>query len=312
MAFTSIDILLATHNGSSFLGAQVESLLAQKDVGFRILVRDDASSDDTQEILERYRRANPELFVTFRGSENLGAVGNFAFLLGQASAPYVALCDQDDVWAPQKLRTLLSTMLEQEKSAAPGTPVLVHSDLSVVDEDLRECHASFWRYSGFDPRRSDLPRLLIKNTVTGCASLMNRPLIDLAFPVPRAALMHDYWFALLAAAAGRVVAVNEPLVAYRQHPRNAVGARPYGWRSLVERLAHLRNWDMGALRKQAEAVAERCGARLPAEARALIEEFVSLPAKNWLGQRWCLLRHGILMPGFMRNFALLFWVRLGA
>jgi glycosyltransferase involved in cell wall biosynthesis len=307
----SIDILLATYNGASFLGAQIESLLAQKDVGFRILVHDDASSDNTQEILERYRRATPEVFVIFKGSENLGAVVSFSHLLGQASAPYVALCDQDDVWAPDKLRILLARMREMESEVGKETPVLAHCDLSVVDEGLHQRHASFWRYSGFNPPRTDLPRLLIKNTVTGCASLINRALVELALPVPPAALMHDYWLALLATAAGRVVTVDEPLVAYRQHPRNAIGARPYGWRSLLERLAHLRNWDMGALRKQAAAVAERCGARLPAKSRVLIGAFVGLPGKNWLGRRWCLLRHGIFMPGFMRNFALFFWVRLG-
>src|SRR4029077_11295650 len=106
--------------------------------------------------------------------------------------------------------------------------LLVHSDLSVVDDALRELQPSFWRYSGFDPERTNLARLLLKNTVTGCASLVNLPLVMLPVPVPPAALLHDYWLALVAAAAGRIAVVREPLVAYRQHARNAVGAREYG------------------------------------------------------------------------------------
>ncbi len=307
----SIDILLATYNGARHLGPQIESLLGQKDVSFRILVRDDGSVDETPAVIEHYRRLRPDCIIRLSGSDNLGLVGNFAYLLGEAKAPYAALCDQDDVWAPHKLRTLLKAMRDLESGHGTGTPLLVHSDLTVVDETLRERHSSFWRYSGFDPRGTNLARLLIKNTITGCASLVNRALIELALPIPPAALVHDYWLALVAGAAGHVGVVEEPLMAYRQHARNAIGARPYHWKSFMERLASgFALWDMGALRRQAAALSERCHASIAPEYRTLIEDFVNLPGSNWVGRRQVLLRHGILMPGLMRNLALLFCVRL--
>jgi len=307
----SIDVLLGTYNGARYLRAQIESILDQEDVSFRILVRDDGSVDETPAVIEHYKRMRPERVVRVSGSDHLGAVGNFASLLREAKAPYAALSDQDDVWARHKLRTLLGVMRDLESRHGTGTPLLVHSDLSVVDETLRERHPSFWRYSGFDPRGTSLPRLLIKNTVTGCASLVNRALIELSLPVPQVALVHDYWLALVACAAGHLGIVEEPLVAYRQHARNAIGARSYHLKSLAERLAGgFAQWNMGALRRQAAALSERCHASIAPEYLTLIEDFVNLPGRNWIGRRRILLRHGILMPGLMRNLALLFCVRL--
>jgi len=307
----SIDVLLGTYNGARYLRPQIESILDQEDVSFRILVRDDGSVDETPSVIEHYTRMRPDRFIRLSDSDHLGAVGNFARLLREARAPYAALSDQDDVWSPHKLRTLLGVMRDLESRHGAGTPLLVHSDLTVVDETLRERHSSFWRYSGFDPRVTSLPRLLIKNTVTGCASLVNRALIQLALPVPQAALVHDYWLALVAAAAGHLGIVEEPLVAYRQHARNAIGARPYHLKSLLGRFAGgFAQWDMGALRRQAGALSERCHASIAPGCRTLIEDFVNLPGRNWFGRRRILLRHGILMPGLMRNLALLFCVRL--
>jgi hypothetical protein len=308
----SIDVLLAAYNGARYLRPQIESVLNQKDVSFRILVRDDGSADETPAVIEHYRRLRPDRIIRLSGSDHLGAVGNFAHLLREAKAPYVALSDQDDVCVPHKLRTLLNAMRDLEIRFGVGTPLLVHSDLTVVDEQLRERHSSFWRYSGFDPRDTSLARLLVKNTVTGCASLVNRALIELALPIPQAALVHDYWLALVTSAAGHLGIVEEPLMAYRQHARNTIGARPYQWTSFVGRLASgFALWDMGSLRRQAAALSERCHASISPEYRALIEDFVNLPDRNWIGRRRLLLRRGILMPGLMRNLALLFLVRLG-
>lgn len=308
----SIDVLLATYNGARYLRPQIESVLNQKDVSLRILVRDDGSADETPAVIEHYKRLRPECIVHLSGSDNLGVIGNFAHLLGVATAPYVALCDQDDIWEPNKLRVLLEAMHELEERHGIGKPLLVHSDLRVVDDALRERNSSYWRFAGVYPNRSTLPRLLIKNPVAGCASLANRALVRLALPVPRAALMHDYWLALVACATGHVGAVEEPLVLYRQHERNTIGARPYNWRTFVERIAGgLAHWDLSALRRQAAALSARCSSLLTAENRALIDAFVDLPKRTWVGQRWFLLRHGIVMPGLTRNLVLFFCIRLG-
>ena len=112
----AIDILLATCNGALYLPEQLDSLLAQTCRGWRLLVRDDGSSDGTREILENYRSRHPDVIMIIPGEgQNLGACGNFSCLLEQSDAPYIMFCDQDDVWLPDKIEITLTAMRELER-----------------------------------------------------------------------------------------------------------------------------------------------------------------------------------------------------
>ncbi len=157
--------------------------------------------------------------------QNLGACGNFSRLLEQADAPYVMFCDQDDVWLPDKIEITLAAMRELERQHGAETPLLVHTDLMVVDERLNRLGKSLWLFQCTEPQRlTKLNRLLMQNFATGCTVMINRALRDLAVPVPAEALMYDWWLALVATAFGRVAAVEDPTVLYRQHGRNDTGA----------------------------------------------------------------------------------------
>ncbi|MBU2099450.1 MAG: hypothetical protein KKD00_11860, partial [Gammaproteobacteria bacterium] len=154
---------------------------------------------------------------------------------GDKKSVYVALADQDDTWHLDKLQRCLAVMLQAEASA-PDTPVLVHSDLHVVDASGGEIAPSFIRYQGLDPTRTWFAAQLISNTVTGCTSLMNMALLKKALPVPAQAVMHDWWLSLVASAFGCLVFVPAALVEYRQHGRNTLGAREHkaaspGWQT---------------------------------------------------------------------------------
>ena len=95
-------------------------------------------------------------------------------------------CDQDDVWLPSRIEKPLERMKKLEDSLGPDTPILVHTDLAVVDEDLRPLGPSFWKYGRIDPRSGDnLGRLLVRNVVTGCATTINRAWRDWPRPFPR-------------------------------------------------------------------------------------------------------------------------------
>lgn len=306
-----IEVLLAAYNGQAFLTEQMNSVLAQEGAELRVLARDDGSSDGTAEILERYARDFPGRVNILHSPGRLGGRGSFSRLLVQAQAPYVAFCDQDDVWASYKLRSLLERMQRLESELGKDTPLLVHSDLAIVDRILQPIHPSFWSYSGINPARQELPQILIKNTVTGCALLANRALVERARPVPDEAAMHDHWLAMVAAAFGHIEAVREPLVAYRQHGNNTVGAQAYGWRNILKRLfSSCGCMDITRLRRQASAFSAHFAKQLSPEQGALIDGFARLPERSWFGRRIFLLRHGILMPGLIRNLALLFCVRL--
>lgn len=262
---TKVVIAMATYNGVAFLEEQVASLRAQDHADWTLLVRDDGSSDGTHELLARLARADPRLRVLEPGAR-LGASGNFAAVLREAreaAAEYVFPCDQDDVWLPHKISSQLAAVAALEARHGRATPLLVHSDLQVVDVGLRPLHPSFLRHQGIAHEATGaLQVLLVQNFVTGCASLLNRALLELALPVPGCCIMHDWWLAQCAAAAGRIGFVSEPLLLYRQHGSNAIGATG-AWGGLnpfhaAGRMRLARNWEVARQTlDQAQALHDR-------------------------------------------------------
>jgi len=237
----NVFIVLATRNGSRYLEAQLQSLLGQDWADWRLLARDDGSTDDTPALLANVagRDARVEVLPAATAGDGIGAARNFCVLLQAArdrGADYVFCCDQDDVWKPGKLTQVL-----EQLSAAEGEqkrPCLVHHDLEVVGENGLTLSSSYWEFSALEPGSESQPqRLLSRNEVTGCALACNRALLDLALPLPRVAIMHDWWLALVAAAYGRLMPIPERLVQYRQHGENVIGAKSYR-----SGLKPLQNW----------------------------------------------------------------------
>jgi glycosyltransferase involved in cell wall biosynthesis len=236
MPLPRVAILLPTWNGEKYLHEQVDSLLAQDYPDFIIVSRDDGSRDSSPAIIADYAARFPQRFhIVPADGRNLGASGSFALLMAYALQEKAALglgsawvlpSDQDDVWHADKLRTSMTRMLELE-GRYPGQPLLVHGDLEVVDEAMCQMAPSFVRYQGLKPLRNSFGRLLVSNTVTGCTALCNEALLMRALPVPAQAVMHDWWLALVAGAFGRLSYIDAPLLQYRQHGANTIGAKEY-------------------------------------------------------------------------------------
>ena len=244
-----VDILLATCNGDDYLAPQLDSLLAQTHSHFRLLVSDDGSRDDTLAILHRYQSAFGGRMVLLPAQRSGGVLSNFGRLM-QASAEdgvasHIAFCDQDDVWLPEKTARLLAAVQGMENLRGTAVPCLAHSDLTVVDRDLQVFSPSFAAYQRIAPPDIHRLTLLSVNQVTGCATLINRALLQLALPLPPQAVMHDWWLALLAGSGARQW-VAQPLILYRQHGRNQLGARD---RSLPSRLARLMRDGGGVVKR---------------------------------------------------------------
>ena len=278
-------ILLAAYNGSAFLPEQLESLRSQSDGDFTVLLQDDGSSDRTQELLEEIAREDPRFVPAAEPGRHWGACGNFLSLLRQTDADAVLLCDQDDRWEPEKVALLKSALLEASRQAGPETPLLVHSDACVIREDGSILYPSFFRHQGWDPAAVTLPRLLVQNNVTGCTLIMNRPLIDLVVRTarPETLFMHDWWIALTAAAFGKVIFLDRPLVRYRQHGTNSIGASASG--QLSRGMKALGRRERAKQRialtyTHSAAFLAQCGDLLPPEAASLIRAYLdtrSLP-----------------------------------
>ena len=223
-------ILLAVCNGEKHLPALLDSLKSQTETEFSVLVQDDGSEDGTPALLEELFRTDSRFIPGAESGRRLGAAGNFLSLIRQADADFVLLCDQDDVWMPEKVAVLKQAMTDAAARYGADMPLLVHSDCSLIGDSGEQVGESFFRHQGWDPGAVTLPRLLVQNNVTGCTLVMNRPLCRLVAEHGKAKdlFMHDWFIALTAAAFGHIVFVDRPLTAYRQHENNEIGASRLG------------------------------------------------------------------------------------
>lgn len=220
-----IAILMAVYNGEKYLSEQIDSILAQSEQDWQLFINDDCSSDRSYDIAVNYAEEHPERIIVSRNDSPSGsACANFMGMLGRTDADYAMFCDQDDVWLPDKIKLTLRKMKELEGSYG-STPLLVHTELSVTDSRLSVTAPSFTRFQGLKPRYNSLNRLLCQNNVTGCTVMINRALMSLVRNAPAdKMLMHDWWIALAAAAFGHIGFAEEPLIKYRQHGNNQLGA----------------------------------------------------------------------------------------
>ena len=219
-------VLLTAWNGSAHLPELLDSLQSQTDPDFSVLMQDDGSEDQTPDLLRGFSSRDERFVFGTEQGKHLGAAGNFLSLIRQTSADYCLLCDQDDIWEPEKTAILKQAMKDLETQYGPETPLLVHSDCSLIDQNGKKTGDSFFRHQGWDPNALTLPRLLVQNNVTGCTLIMNRPLRDLiaAHSKAKDLFMHDWFIALTAASFGRIAFVDQPLTRYRQHGSNVIGA----------------------------------------------------------------------------------------
>jgi glycosyltransferase involved in cell wall biosynthesis len=220
-------IVMSTYNGESYIDDQLESLFTQSFTDWRLLVRDDGSSDRTREIIDDYAVHNTRIVLLESDGRRLGPWASFGLLLDRAyndGASHVFMCDQDDVWEADKIEAELALMRDAEARHGFTVPLFIHSDLSVVDRRLQPIHPSYRIYQGVSYDHADpLRTLLLHNAVVGCTSVANRALLDAALPLPPGAY-HDWWLAQCAAARGEIIDLPRATVRYRYHHGNATGA----------------------------------------------------------------------------------------
>lgn len=220
-----ISILLATYNSGRYLNAQIDSILGQSSLKWKLYIRDDGSSDETLNIINGYINKYPEKIVLVKDDKgSLKSYHNFVELLRVVDSDYYMFCDHDDVWLPEKIESSINEMRYVE-TRHPNKPVIIHSDMNVVDQNLNVISGSFWKYSRLLPNRCSFMDLACCNCVNGCTMLINRKAKEVSLPNVDYCLMHDALVAQsVAANHGIIVAIKQPLVLYRQHIDNVIGA----------------------------------------------------------------------------------------
>ena len=214
-------ILLCTYNGESHLNTQIESLLAQSQA-CTVMAFDDCSTDSTLSILSSFES---DQFLVSQNVKNLGYVKNFEAALTAAlnkGFEYIALADQDDVWSQDRIENGLLAIGKIKKELPFSTPILVHSDLSVINDTGEAIAPSYFRLRNYRvSAQRNMQLILGQNGVMGNTILMNSSLAKLALPFPTELHVHDYWLAVITELYGRRILLGHPTVQYRLHADNA-------------------------------------------------------------------------------------------
>jgi len=203
-----ISVALCTYNGERYLGEQLDSLLAQTYSNLEIVAVDDGSTDRTVEVLRQYEQRDPRLRVIVN-PQNVGFTRNFERAFALCQGVFVAPCDQDDIWSPDKLRTLARCI---------GEHSMAYCDSELVDAAGRSVGKSIsqiWSLQDLD----DPVAFSFDNCVSGHAMLFRRDLLAQQPQLP-VEMFHDWWLALWATVNGGIVYCPERLVRYRQHGQN--------------------------------------------------------------------------------------------
>jgi glycosyltransferase involved in cell wall biosynthesis len=221
MSKPDIDILLATYNGARFLSLQLDSLLNQTYNQIHIFIRDDGSKDNTLQIVKSYQHQFPEKITLIEGEINQNkATGNFSILMTYSTSDYILFSDQDDIWELDKVEKLYHKITAVE-ALNPNMPVYIFSDLKMIDEKGSEIASSLWEKEGINPKNIKLGNLLTQNIANGCASIINKKLLELGKDIPKGVLMHDHWLIILASAAGVVDYITDKTINHRIHQSNS-------------------------------------------------------------------------------------------
>ncbi|MGC1298723.1 MAG: glycosyltransferase family 2 protein [Alloacidobacterium sp.] len=288
-----ISVAMCTYNGDRFLKEQLESINAQTLLPEELVICDDGSSDDTPSILQKFVESAPFQVRIFRNGQNIGSTKNFQRAIERCQGELIALCDQDDVWEPQKLRTLHDQLT---RSGAGG----VFSDAELIDDNSQLIGRRLLQSIDFTANEQQrwldddcLGNLLKKDVVTGATMLFRSDLRSALLPVPDG-WIHDAWFAWMLILHSKLVLASEPFIRYRVHAEQQLGvpatapdfqqklerAKQTGTQQYLERAAQL----AAVLRHLESCPSIRCTQAIPA-VRGKIEQCCFRADLRALGRR---------------------------
>lgn len=212
---TLVSIVVTTYNGGKYLAEQLDSIVRQTHQHLEIIISDDASTDNTMTIAQRYATADPRI-VLMRHEKNIGLHANLASALARASGMYIAISDQDDIWRKDKIEKQLALL-----DGAIG----VYSDSTLVDGSGNSI--GFTLFQSLNIKRgaehSRTVPLLFKNAVSGHTLLFHCSLLSMVLPFSDD-FIFDHQLALAASYFGGLRFCQEPLVYHRIHGRNHTNA----------------------------------------------------------------------------------------
>lgn len=255
----TVSVALCTYNGQRFIEAQIDSILSQSVLPDELVVSDDASKDNTLALIrarvDAFGDGAPRLTILENRSA-LGVTANFEKAILATSGDLIILSDQDDVWAPDRVELTV-------RAFADPDVMLVHGDAHLIDANGDRLPSSLFDSYGVDAETRELlasrrafELLLRRNLITGATAAIRRSVAEQAAPFP-ASWVHDEWLAIVAAATGSIVPLENELIGYRQHGNNEIGAVQLTLRSKIRKLTEPGSDRNRRILERAVALAER-------------------------------------------------------
>jgi glycosyltransferase involved in cell wall biosynthesis len=202
-----VSVCMTTFNGGGYVKAQIESVLSQLKEHDELIICDDVSTDNTIDIIQSF--SADSRIILKKNTKRIGVIRNFEQALKLTTGQYIFLCDQDDVWLEYKTERMIASLHDS---------ILTVSDCKVVNEDLKDIQPSFFAIRGSGP---GLIKNIHKNGFLGCCMAFRKELLPYILPIPESVPMHDMWIGLVAETIGKVSFIQEPLILYRRHDKNA-------------------------------------------------------------------------------------------
>lgn len=215
-----VAILMSSYNGEKYISDQLDSIINQKYSNWKMYIRDDGSSDKTIDIIKHYERKDQRIQLIHDDIKHRGVKDSFLWLLRHIESDFYMFCDQDDVWETDKISEsyLAAIKLRRER------PILVCTDLSLVDSNLNIINNSMWQTHHLN-KLVDYPNgLIIANMYPGCSMFFNKTVRDLSLKENYDFKLHDNLISMVTYKShGFIIPIHRSLIKYRQHSNNVVG-----------------------------------------------------------------------------------------
>ncbi|CAM4109161.1 Glycosyl transferase family 2 [Pedobacter westerhofensis] len=305
---TEVMILMATYNGEAYLALQLDSIIAQNYQNWKLVIRDDGSTDGTPHIIDAYAKNDARISRITSGNIHGSAISNFSQLVSWASAhpaDYYMFSDQDDIWKADKIAVSLHEIQAQEKIYGKLIPQLCYSNFQFIDWQGHPLPQKLYL-----PPQLQLGVLLNENHAWGCTMIINAAALQVVDPIPLSAVNHDYWIALVVAALGRTKKINHDLILYRQHTQNVSGSvNNMTFASRFKRYVSNRSAMLGALVANLTTIKlfySRYQKQLNARDSTMIASFIKAYESGYVQLVLTLFKYRIFKLGIGKNAVYLY------
>lgn len=307
-----IHIIMCTYNGEKYIKEQIESILHNTITDWRLYISDDESTDNTYVIASEYAKVYPQKIILTTHINVADPSIHFLEKIKDISMimqdnDYIMLCDQDDIWYNNKIELTLEHMSNLIKKNGNEIPLLICTDVEVVNEKKEQLSQSFRRMIHYNIKNLDAAHLLMEHKAQGCTIMINKVLADKIRELPTVATKHDMWLEMIAVTMGKVDYVDEPTMAYRRYAEQYTAGEMRFWKMVINQLKHMKDqkYMVYGLAPQTQEFLRIYGCELDHKCRELVQTFTTLEQQGFWQKRYNIIKFHMWKTGVIRNIGMM-------